>query len=348
MPCRKSWSKIPSILARTDGGESASRLPCETSAARGANACKHFSAGMAGFKVKDPELHQPRPLVLADSRGVGLLDPRKDSRGSRKVRFDDGSSGSGQHRRRLLGGSECGALGEPSKRSPAINPNCWDRWAAGFLGHSKEVDSFADAKKSWATQRADREIRENRIRVLPSRNPRRSPRGARRQDQEGRRQCSGWERFTALNSDASLASQCKAGQEKVRIDSQPKVFHVPGSGASTFSGGAILQSLLRHLLKSRCRLGSFCRSFVTQQLACSMQGATACSELFPMPIPFPEALQKKNQFADGKSTMKKGAVAVVLALNFLHLGRPHDARGLEHVGRRLNRRQWKAVNHFEL
>ena len=66
-----------------------------------------------------------------------------------------------------------------------------------------------------------------------------------------------------------------------------------------------------------------------------------------MPLPFPEALQSKSRREDGRSALKKGVVAVVIVLNFLHLGRPHDASGLAQVGRKLNRRQWKAVQHFE-
>ena len=107
-------------------------------------------------------------------------------------------------------------------------------------------------------------------------------------------------------------------------NSRPATIHIPGAGASTFRGHAILQSLLRHLLKSKCRLGSFARSFVAQQLNHSKSSGTACSELFPMPLPYPEALQSKTREADLKAARKKSVNAIVIVLNYLHLGRPRS------------------------
>ena len=128
---------------------------------------------------------------------------------------------------------------------------------------------------------------------------------------------------------------------------RPNSIHVPGSNASTFTGRGVLQGLLRHLLRSRCRLGAFARSLLAWQFAPSTEEVTGSAELFPLPLPYPEVFQSSMECFDKRNTLKKGTVAIVIGLNYLFLHRS------KHVGdafggrRKLNRCQWEAVRRIE-
>ena len=128
---------------------------------------------------------------------------------------------------------------------------------------------------------------------------------------------------------------------------RPSSIHVPGSNASTFSGRGVLQGLLRHLLRSRCRLGAFARSLLAWQFAAPTEEATGPAELFPLPLPYPEVFQSSMECFGKRDALKKGTVAIVIGLNYLFLHRS------KHVGdafggrRKLNRSQWEAVHRIE-
>ena len=123
--------------------------------------------------------------------------------------------------------------------------------------------------------------------------------------------------------------------------------HVPGRGASSFNGCGVLHSLLRHLLTSRCRLGGFSRSLLAWQFAPCNSEATGNTDLFPMPLPYPEVFRDNAGSPRHDMALKKGVVAVVIVLNFLFLHRPKsfgDACGGQ---KRLSKRQWEAVRRME-
>lgn len=125
--------------------------------------------------------------------------------------------------------------------------------------------------------------------------------------------------------------------------SQPSLIKVPGSDVSTFSGQGVLQSLLRHVLSSRCRLGGFARSMVLPQQAAEVDQQTSRHRaLFPMPLPFPEALCKCAE-PRGGIARKKGICALVVVLNFLHLGKPRSCDPQVSKKVPLTREQWGAV-----
>ena len=130
-------------------------------------------------------------------------------------------------------------------------------------------------------------------------------------------------------------------------DSRPNEIRVPGALATTVHGINVVQSMLRHVLKAKCRLGSFARSFVAQQLKPQQRRGTACSDLFPMPLPYPEVLVKQRcKMSDSQDARKKSVDCIVIVLNYLHLGRPHFFdKGVLDSGR-LSKRQWEAVQHF--
>ena len=62
--------------------------------------------------------------------------------------------------------------------------------------------------------------------------------------------------FARPELNGNVSAGAKAGPPPDENHSQPEI-RVPGSRASTFSGQGLLQAFLRHLLKSRSRLGSF-------------------------------------------------------------------------------------------
>eukprot|EP00438_Fugacium_kawagutii_P006915 Skav203581 [mRNA] locus=scaffold935:89412:94199:+ [translate_table: standard] len=123
---------------------------------------------------------------------------------------------------------------------------------------------------------------------------------------------------------------------------------IPGARASTFTGEATLRSCLEHLLEGRCRLGCFARSFAAQQFTRSKKGDSCVTELFPMGLPYPEVLAKKNRCKDNAFSLKRGVSALVLVLNYLYLGRPKKADVTLHMRRKLSKKQWEVVRRFEL
>ena len=82
---------------------------------------------------------------------------------------------------------------------------------------------------------------------------------------------------------------------------------VPGSAASSFNGCGILHSLLRHLLTSPCRLGSFSRSLLAWQFAPCDDEATGSAEIFPMPLPVPEVFRDKTSTPERRCGAEEGS-----------------------------------------
>ena len=134
-----------------------------------------------------------------------------------------------------------------------------------------------------------------------------------------------------------------AGEEK----HQPDGIRLPGSRAGTFSGEKIFHALLRYLTRSSCRLGGYARSFCQRRFDPATRQETAFKSLFPMPLPYPEALRKGAREGGGRLAMKKAVCAVVIVLNYLYSNRPRAVDKSEEMNRPLNKRQWEGVRHFE-
>ena len=96
-----------------------------------------------------------------------------------------------------------------------------------------------------------------------------------------------------------------------------------------------------------CGLGFFARHLVSRNFA---EDCTTVSrpEGLPMPIPYVEALRSSSLSpADPADwALKRGVNAVILALNYLHLGRPRRAPVSIRLGARLTRGQWECVHHI--
>ena len=121
---------------------------------------------------------------------------------------------------------------------------------------------------------------------------------------------------------------------------------VPGSRASTVTGVKTFHSLLRVVFRTDCRLSSFARSFAAQRFEHHFDD-TAPTSLFPMPIPYPEVFERKNEKSSARQATKQIVVLPVIVLNYLHLNRARSVAGALAPKQRLNKRQWGGVRRLE-
>lgn len=150
-----------------------------------------------------------------------------------------------------------------------------------------------------------------------------------------------------LEDSRILRGGAKAGATPLDATSRPNSKLLPGATASTFTGAGTIESLMRCLFKSRCRLSSFARSFATQRFEGPDDDLTTSASLFPMPIPYPEVFLKKGERTVGADSRKKFVVLAVIVLNFLHHNRPRSVEKLLKRGQRLRRKQWEIVRIIE-
>lgn len=132
------------------------------------------------------------------------------------------------------------------------------------------------------------------------------------------------------------------------VPSRPEKIRVPGANAGTYSGRSLFNSFMRFIFQSKSGLGRFARS-LTGRLFCPGNAghSEACYECFPMPLPYPEVFRKGWRAESSEVARKKGINALVLILNYLHLGQPARAPGEIAFGRCLTRVQWKAIRRLE-
>ena len=121
---------------------------------------------------------------------------------------------------------------------------------------------------------------------------------------------------------------------------------VPGSRASTVTGVKTFHSLLRVVFRTDCRLSSFARSFAAQRFEHHFDD-TAPTSLLPMPIPYPEVFERKNEKSSARQATKQIVVLLVIVLNYLHLNRARSVAGALAPKQRLNKRQWGGVRRLE-
>eukprot|EP00435_Cladocopium_sp_Y103_P068139 s66_g31.t1 len=244
--------------------------------------------------------------------------------------------------------SRCGLLLAAAEQASIDGGNWVVSNAETFLGHLKDVDPFTDCQEETGErQRTDQRSQRERRRTAKSKTKGKEQ-GESRERQEGPRcdsprrggQCGG------LRSYEHLCGETGPGAEGV-TNSRSASIHVPGSSASTFSGRGVLQSLLRHMMKGRCRLGSFSRSLLARQFAQSTSAETGQKEIFPMPLPYPEVFLAKDQAEDDRCTRKKAVVAVVITLNYLFLNRAKEVGDALGGRQKLTRAQWDAVRRIE-
>ena len=138
----------------------------------------------------------------------------------------------------------------------------------------------------------------------------------------------------------------EAGHLPSEDHSRPTI-HLPGSLAPVYHGRKLLRSCLRYILRGKCRLSSFARSFVSRRFDQKQSFGTACRSVFPMPIPYPEVLRGGAADESLRGAVKRWVCGVVICLNYLYLGRPRSA-GLDvWLGKALTSKQWAAIGRLE-
>ena len=149
-----------------------------------------------------------------------------------------------------------------------------------------------------------------------------------------------------MKFDDNVEVAAKAGQLPLDGDSRPSI-QLPGSRAPVFHGRKLLKCCWRFLLRGRCRLSSFARSFVARRFdQCDATG-TAARNVFPMPLPYPEVLREGSAEDSLRGAIKRWVCGLVVCLNYLFLGRPRSAGYENWVGRPLTRKQWDTVQRLE-
>ena len=149
-----------------------------------------------------------------------------------------------------------------------------------------------------------------------------------------------------MKFDSTEEVAAEAGQLPLNYDSRPSI-QLPGSRAPVFHGRKLLKCCWRFLLRSRCRLSSFARSFVSRRFDQCECAGTAARNVFPMPLPYPEVLREGSDETSLKGAVKRWICGLVVCLNYLFLGRPRSAGYENWVGRSLTRKQWDTVKRLE-
>ena len=349
----------PSLPLPADRSQSAERFCSTADCAWRTTSRRSYDKRMVSFEVPDSDVSQPHPLDMASGGDLGLLDQQQAGRSTGTLRPLSCSSRSGQHRWRQLGDVECGIAGEsttlpsicPSSSSDtlgtptlrALRPQV-DR---SFLGPPQGSRQLCGVEEEAGKFLATRGNSSQGARGGSSTQEAKSQgkKQGRREGQEGDLLSRGGNN----NSLAALAGDCsKTGQQSSSNDnSRSPEIQVPGANASSFSGRQALQSALKMMLRSKCRLGGFARSFVTQRWTHRTTGETVNAEVFPMPMPYPEALRSQNGALSRRQAMKCGVVALVICLNYLYLGRPKSCSNVEGISAKLTQRQWESVRRFE-
>ena len=140
--------------------------------------------------------------------------------------------------------------------------------------------------------------------------------------------------------------KAQAGLPPPSGNSQPTI-QLPGSRAPVFHGRMLLRSCLRHVLRGRCRLSSFARSFVSRRFDQRQSTGTAARNVFPMPLPYPEVLREGSDDGSLRGSVKRWICAVVVCLNYLYLGRPRTAGMEVWLSKPLTTKQWSVVRRWE-
>lgn len=144
-------------------------------------------------------------------------------------------------------------------------------------------------------------------------------------------------------ADCGRRHGCMTDEACVEVEEPAANVHVPGSSASTIKVPGLLNSLPRLLLRSDCRLRGFLRSIIqspadrTDRATPAPRGAST----WPMPLPYPEMFVKRGHIR--KEHELQLLNMQVLVLNWLYLGRPGGAPAEIRLGKRLNSKQWSAV-----
>ena len=125
---------------------------------------------------------------------------------------------------------------------------------------------------------------------------------------------------------------------------QPTV-HVPGLNAPTIYVPALVNSMVRLLLKCGGSLASFVSSCLSCDPGC-LDDRTLNNSIWPMLLPYYEAFGR-DAVNSLRNWRKRRLCLQVMTLNWLFLGRPNVAPKMLISSRRLSSRQWRTVRLLE-
>lgn len=119
---------------------------------------------------------------------------------------------------------------------------------------------------------------------------------------------------------------------------------VPGSRAPSINVPALVNSMMRLVLKYGATLSTFVRSVLTANPGSDRQSAHS-KPMWPIPVPYPESFMGGG---GGTSGWKKRRVCLqVLVLDWLFLGKPKACPPSLKLGAKLSSKQWRRVRHME-
>lgn len=116
---------------------------------------------------------------------------------------------------------------------------------------------------------------------------------------------------------------------------------VPGSEAPEVLVPQLMNSLPRLLLKACDGLSQFLHSMLGDSPCLRDEGTL--QNLWPIPIPFPEAFRS----SDGSEWRKRRLCLQIVVLDWLFLGKPAVCPGALRIGRKLSAKQWRVIYRME-
>lgn len=120
---------------------------------------------------------------------------------------------------------------------------------------------------------------------------------------------------------------------------------VPGMRASSVRVAAVVNSLPRWLLQTRCDLQGFLRSILqSPRIAHSDATMPAGASLWPIPVPYPEAFCSSAQSSRAGLWRKRLLSLQIVVLDWFVLGSPRVAPKSLRLGAKLTAKQWTVVS----
>ena len=346
----------PSLYLRDYRSSVAVRFPVSSHSAGRTYDPINNGPGMACCSESNLELPEPCSVGVASRRNLGCIDSESTSGGESTLRSPGKCRRPSQHRPGLLGDFKCFPPGGSSSISAVCPPSTAESSGAAiqhslrqplgrYLSGSSQRSRFIRRCKEeveWEDKSSSQsQGRQRRGCAGKGKGPCRE--GCKGEGQSGQHRSRGGGSVKFEGEEESA----KVGPAPSYRHSQPDSIHFPGAAAPVFHGRRMMHSFLRHILKGRCRLSSFARSFVSRRFDRNNVSGTATRNVFPMPLPYPEVLRTGENDQSSNGARKRWLCALTICLNYLFLGRPRSADNEIWVGKPLTGKQWDAVRRME-
>ena len=344
----------PSLHLRDCRSSVAVRLPVSSHSAGRTYDPFNNSQGMACSSESNLELSESCSVGMASRWNLGCIDSKSPSRSEGTMRSPSKCGRPSQHRPGFLGDFQCFAVGSSTSVSAVFSSSTAEPSGAAVqhsLRQSLGRHIPGSSQRSRFICRCEEEV-EREVKSSPQGRQRRGCTG------KGKGPCregckvkgqseQHWSRGSGSMKFEGEKESARVGPAPSYRHSQPDSIHLPGAAAPVFHGRRMMHSFLRHILKGRCRLSSFARSFVSRRFDRNNVSGTATRNVFPMPLPYPEVLRTGEIDQSSNGARKRWLCALTICLNYLFLGRPRSADNDIWVGKPLTGKQWDAVRRME-